>query len=82
MSRKIAFWIACVLVIAFGADLAAGETAEVDLGDMVVTATKSAKPLFETASTVDVLTADDLQLRYLSRTVPESLREIPGVMVQ
>jgi len=82
MSKGTAVWVACAMVTAFGGRVAAGERAGIDLGDMVVTATKSAKPEFDTARTVNVLTYDELQMIKLARTMPEFLKEIPGVMVQ
>jgi len=61
----------------------AGETeTEAELTPMVVTATRTGKAAFDTPNTVDVLSAEDLRQRQISRTVPESLKEIPGVMVQ
>jgi len=66
---------------------AVAEGAEADeepswLDTILVTATRTAKTVFDTASTVQFVTGDDIQLRTMSRTVPECLGETPGVMVQ
>jgi hemoglobin/transferrin/lactoferrin receptor protein len=52
------------------------------LQDVVITATRTEKDTFDVPETVEVLDAEDLQTRHLSRTVPEALREVPGVLVQ
>jgi hemoglobin/transferrin/lactoferrin receptor protein len=49
---------------------------------IVVTATRTEKNLFDVPNTVQVLTSRELHTENLIRTVPESLREVPGVMVQ
>ncbi len=51
------------------------------LDPIVVTATRSEKQLFDVPATAHVLSAEDLR-ESLYRTVPEALRDIPGVMVQ
>lgn len=55
---------------------------EAELSPMVVTATRTGKAAFDTPHTVDVLIAEDLRQRQISRTLPEALKETPGVMVQ
>ncbi len=52
------------------------------LEEVIVTATRTAKTLFDAPNTAQVLTARDVQERRLSRTVPDVLKETPGVMVQ
>jgi hemoglobin/transferrin/lactoferrin receptor protein len=53
----------------------------VPLEEMVVTATRTEERAFDVPNTVFLLTAEDLQ-NHLSRTLPEALKETPGVMVQ
>lgn len=52
------------------------------LEDLVVTATRTGKKPFDTPAFVDLVSEHDLRERRLSRTVPEALKEVPGVMVQ
>ncbi len=52
------------------------------LQEILVTATRTAKAVLDTPNTVQSLTANDIQQRTMSRTVPEALKETPGVMVQ
>jgi len=52
------------------------------LQEVVITATRTEKQTFDVPETVAVLDAEDLQTRRLARTVPEALREVPGVLVQ
>ena len=48
----------------------------------MVTATRTEKKPFDVPAFVDRVTGEDLRSRELSRTVPEALRAVPGVMVQ
>jgi hemoglobin/transferrin/lactoferrin receptor protein len=48
----------------------------------VVTATRGSQSLLDAPKGVSVLDADDLQLERQVRTLPEALREMPGVSVQ
>ena len=50
--------------------------------EIVVTATRTEKAPFDIPASVLAVTAMDLRQRKLSRTLPEALSEIPGVMVQ
>ena len=52
------------------------------LEEVVVTATRSRKDSFEIPYLVTVLDEKDMTERSLFRTTPESLRDIPGVMLQ
>lgn len=52
------------------------------LDDVVITATRTEKQTFDVPETVVLLDAENLQNRQLARTVPEALREVPGVLVQ
>ncbi|MBM3891477.1 MAG: hypothetical protein FJ388_20385, partial [Verrucomicrobia bacterium] len=52
------------------------------LDDMVVTATRGEKTVFDTPYTVESLSADDIQLRLTARSLPDALKETPAVMVQ
>lgn len=52
------------------------------LDDLVITATRTERSLFDTPVFMDVVTSEDLYNRKLSRTMPEALEEISGVMVQ
>ncbi|MBN1917396.1 MAG: TonB-dependent receptor [Verrucomicrobia bacterium] len=52
------------------------------LDTVFVTATRMAKAILDTPNTVQSLTSTDIQARTLSRSTPEALREMPGVMVQ
>ncbi len=49
---------------------------------VVVTASRSLRSRLEVPSTVHVMTKTDLRVRDLARTLPEALREVPGIMVQ
>jgi len=53
----------------------------VEMEPFIVTATRTEKPLFDVPVTGHVLSADDL-IEGQYRTVPEALRDVPGVMVQ
>lgn len=51
--------------------------------EVVVTSSPfHAQDVFDTPWSADVVRGDDLQLRRLSRTIPEALKEVPGVNVQ
>lgn len=53
----------------------------IDLDPLVVLATRGPRDSFDTPAIVDVVTARDIsEAQY--RTLPDALREIPGVMVQ
>ncbi len=54
----------------------------VRLPEVVVTATGSEAATYEVPYTANVLDAERLQSEQMARTVPEALRETPGVMVQ
>ena len=56
----------------------AGNAREMD--DLVVTATRLATPRGELASSVTVITAEDIQRRQY-RSVPQALRSVPGLHV-
>lgn len=70
------------------AAVAAGATAPSDGDDalgldfVVVTATRFAESAMRVPSIINVLDADTIALDHQSRTLPESLRELPGVSVQ
>lgn len=49
---------------------------------LVVTATARRETAFDLPFTVNTLSSRDLRSRRMVRTVPEALREVPGVMVQ
>lgn len=50
--------------------------------EIVVTATRTKKHIFEVPQATDIRTADDLRHRLPPRSLPEALRELPGVSVQ
>ncbi len=53
----------------------------IDLDPLVVLATRGPRDAFDTPAIVDVVTARDIaEAQY--RTLPDALREVPGVMVQ
>ncbi|HLA26921.1 MAG TPA: TonB-dependent receptor [Syntrophales bacterium] len=52
------------------------------MDEIIVTATRSEQDIFKVPYSADIVTSKDIQERQLSRTLPESLKEIPGVMVQ
>jgi len=52
------------------------------LDEVAVTATRGAKTAFDTPYMVQSISAEDIQLRQLSRNLPDALKETPGVMVQ
>ncbi|MFC1671999.1 TonB-dependent receptor plug domain-containing protein [Planctomycetota bacterium] len=79
LTALIAVCLSCMPVLCADGEPATNGVA--DLGDMVVTATRSKRLVFDVANTVDVLSREDMQMRQV-RTVPESLGEVPGVMVQ
>ncbi|MGD2063919.1 MAG: TonB-dependent receptor plug domain-containing protein, partial [Nitrospirota bacterium] len=91
MQRAVAVaCLACLILLCGRADalaVEAGDAAGEDapplvLADVVITATRNEAATFDVPATVEVLDAADLQQRRLARTVPEALREVPGVMVQ
>jgi hemoglobin/transferrin/lactoferrin receptor protein len=53
----------------------------VELDKMVVTPSRSSRPLFDAPNTVAVVSNEDLE-RNMYRTTPQILRDTPGVMVQ
>jgi len=65
-----------------GGEAVPAEARPIVLQDVVITATRTEKQTFDVPETVEVLDAEDLQTRQLARTVPEALREVPGVLVQ
>jgi len=50
--------------------------------EIVITATRTGKPTFDVPNTAFVINGEDILLRRQSRTMPEVLKETPGVMVQ
>ncbi len=75
--------VASLFLIAFVvADWPAKADEPVRLPEMVITGTRQEEPALTVPALVDVLNERDLQYRRLSRTVPEALEEVPGVMVQ
>ncbi len=54
----------------------------VKLPDVIVTASRKAQSVLDLPYTVSSFTREDIQHFQLSRTTPEILRELPGVMVQ
>lgn len=58
------------------------KTEAVRLEEVVVTATRSEKEVFELPYTAELLDFDYLTHRKQARTIPEALQEMPGVMVQ
>jgi hemoglobin/transferrin/lactoferrin receptor protein len=65
-----------------GDEAVTAEGRPIILHDVVITATRTEKQTFDIPETVEVLDAEDLQNRQLARTVPEALREVPGVLMQ
>jgi hemoglobin/transferrin/lactoferrin receptor protein len=63
------------VAVAQGAD-------SVTLSEIVVTPTRTEKAPFDTPYVVQRVTAEDIQTRQLSRSLPDALKETPGVMVQ
>lgn len=59
-----------------------GDVKKRDPRKIVVTATRAKKNLFDVPNTTHVLTRSESVDRKQARTLPESLKEIPGVMVQ
>jgi len=57
------------------------EALDFELDPVVITATRTEKPLFESPFAADVITENDID-KALYRTTPEALRDTPGVMVQ
>jgi len=54
----------------------------VQLDDIVVSATRTDKRVFDVPNTVNLITEKELRRHRVVRTVPEALKEIPSVMVQ
>ncbi len=52
------------------------------LEDMVITATRTEKDVFDVPAAVDVITEKEIRSRKLPRTLVQALKETPGVMVQ
>lgn len=50
--------------------------------EIIITATRTGKPTFDVPNTAYVIKGEDILLRRQSRTLPEVLKETPGVMVQ
>jgi vitamin B12 transporter len=76
------FCVTCVaLFISASAAIADGNLAADDpLQTVVVTATRIPTPEIQVASSVSVITADDIAARQI-RTLPDLLREVPGLNV-
>lgn len=76
--------VACATLAFFAALPAAAETDSqapvVELPETVVTATRLPTPLEQVASSVTVITADEIA-RHHYRTLPEALRLVPGLNV-
>jgi hemoglobin/transferrin/lactoferrin receptor protein len=86
-ASPIAVAVAALLAIAdaraqAGARPPAGQLARLSLEELVVTATRVATPVLGVPAMVHSLSADELQQLNQSRTLPEALGELPGVMVQ
>ena len=60
----------------------AADTGQSSLDEIVVTALRREESILATPYAVNVLAVDDLVERKQVRTIPEALRELPGVMVQ
>ncbi len=59
------------------------EKKEQDKKEVIVTSSPlHAQDVFDTPYSADVVRGDDLQGRRLSRTVPDALKEVPGISVQ
>lgn len=72
-SSLIAGAIACALTPAF-----AEEVQTFDMGEIVVTATRTPKPVRELLNDISVITAEDIA-RSGQTTLPELLRTLPGI---
>lgn len=55
---------------------------EKTVAEILVTALRSESQWLDTPNTVQTVTAADIRLRKMSSTMPEALREMPGIMLQ
>jgi len=76
--------IAVIVIVWFSASFARDDDDElaVELPEIVVTATGAEKTEFEVPYMVDVITADEISMGRLSRSLPDALRQTPGVSAQ
>lgn len=82
MNKKYASLILSQLIsFAPSADTLYGQN-NIQLETMVITATRTEKPMSELPYSVDILTLDDNSAQTLNRTLPETMKYVPGVMVQ
>ncbi len=82
-------WLVCCLVFTcttftIGKDKenTIDDKAPVKLSQLVVTATRTERDAYHTPNTINLITSKDIHERLLSRSVPESLKYTPGVLVQ
>jgi len=69
-----------MMLIVPGGALAAGEATDEAMEEVVVTATRIETPAGQVASSVTVITADDIEKKH-ARTVLDVLRDVPGSSV-
>ena len=79
MSRTL-FLIGFIFIAGLS-QISQAEEETLTLDDVVVTATKQKRSAKETPSTITVITAEDIE-KSNAQTVPEALKEIPGVAVE
>jgi vitamin B12 transporter len=79
----LCFGTACAVLLFMGLMTARADTSDVpndSLQALVVTATRIPTPEIEVASSVTIVTADDISARQI-RSLPELLKEVPGLNV-
>ncbi|MBT5927036.1 MAG: TonB-dependent receptor plug domain-containing protein, partial [Verrucomicrobia bacterium] len=62
-------------------DISSAPSDVVELDKMVVTPSRSSRPLFDAPNTVAVISNEQLE-RNMFRTTPQILRDTPGILVQ
>lgn len=77
--------IPLLILLSFCAGVLANSQAEqvtMQLDPVVVTATRTAKPISQLPYSAEVITLDDNAGQTLNRSIPEAMKYVPGVMIQ
>jgi len=69
-------------VLAALAPAAGSAQTRTPMQEIVITATRSQRSVLDSPFTLHVLDADTLSREFQARSVPEALRQIPGILVQ
>ncbi len=82
MTRKSGFLAVLVFASVVSWAQEQSDSTTTELEKMTVTATRTSRRSIETPNSIDIMTAQQMQMENLSRTVSEALGSISGVMVQ